>query len=57
MSSTALELIQAARILTQAGLTIQQLGSLLQGADSLTEEEVDNILAKGREKILENATN
>ena len=57
MSNTALEIITAARVLTQSMLTIQQLGELLARADTMTEAELDAILAKNHSKIEDNLNN
>ena len=47
----------ALRILTQVGITLEQIAVLRRKGDSLTEEDIQQIIDEDRNKILENATN
>ena len=49
--------ILALRILTQVGITIEQIGKIQALGENASPEEVRRILEENRNKILENATN
>jgi DNA-binding transcriptional MerR regulator len=52
-----LSVILALRIITQVGMTVEQIQSLLDKGDSLSEADVAAILASDRAEILENLNN
>ena len=53
----ALSVVLALRIITQVGMTVEQIKDLLDKGDTLTEADVEAILASDRAEILENLNN
>ena len=53
----ATSVLLSLRILTQVGMTMEQIKDLMAKGDTLTNEDVAAALADDRAEILENATN
>ena len=55
--STALEIIQAARVLSQTALTISEISRILSDPNGITEAEVEAMLTRNHDIIRENLEN
>ena len=53
----SMSVLLSLRILTQVGMTVEQIKDLMSKGDTLTNEDVAKVLAEDRAEILENATN